>query len=118
VSALRDGRPPHPWVHERQALHSQYATYDDDGERVRPHPQEAAPRRSLPAGHLGIFEAGSQAYHLAMSDLEPNKQVVARFMDEVSDHGDIDLLDELCASDVVNHAARPGLRDGLERSRP
>jgi predicted SnoaL-like aldol condensation-catalyzing enzyme len=68
----------------------------------------------LPAGRLGIFEAGSQAYHLAMSDLEHNKQVVARFMDEVSDHGDIDLLDELCASDVVNHAARPGLRDGLD----
>jgi len=45
---------------------------------------------------------------------EYNKSVVRRFMDEVSDGGNVDLLDELCTADVVNHAARPGLQHGLE----
>ena len=49
-----------------------------------------------------------------MGDVESNKAVVRRFMDEVSDAGNIDLLDELCTADVLNHAARPGLQDGLE----
>jgi predicted SnoaL-like aldol condensation-catalyzing enzyme len=49
-----------------------------------------------------------------MADLEHNKRVVRRFMDEVSDGGDIDLLDELCTPHVINHAARPGLQNGLE----
>jgi len=49
-----------------------------------------------------------------MCDSESNKVVVRRFMDDVSDGGNIDLLDELCTSDVINHAARAGLQHGLE----
>jgi predicted SnoaL-like aldol condensation-catalyzing enzyme len=45
---------------------------------------------------------------------ERNKAVVRRFMDEVSDGGDLSVLDEVCAADVINHAARPDLRDGIE----
>lgn len=43
------------------------------------------------------------------SDLERNKSVVRRFLDVVSDGGDLSVLDEVCSSVVVNHAARPGL---------
>lgn len=49
-----------------------------------------------------------------MGGTEDNKSVVRRFMDDVSDGGSIELLDELCAQDVVNHAARPGLQNGLK----
>jgi predicted ester cyclase len=35
-------------------------------------------------------------------------------MHEVSDDGNVELLDELCTEDVVNHAARPGLQNGIE----
>jgi hypothetical protein len=49
-----------------------------------------------------------------MSDAESNKAVVSRFMDEVSDGGNVDLLDDLCTADVINHAARRGLQHGLE----
>jgi predicted ester cyclase len=49
-----------------------------------------------------------------MSSVERNKAVVRRFMDEVSDRGDLSALDELCAPGVVNHAAREELREGVE----
>ena len=49
-----------------------------------------------------------------MADTEGSKAVVRRFMDEVSDGGKIELLDELCTGDVVNHAARPSLQNGLD----
>ena len=48
------------------------------------------------------------------SDLERNKAVVRRFLDVVSDGGDLSVMDEVCAPDVLNHAARPGLQDGLD----
>jgi predicted ester cyclase len=47
------------------------------------------------------------------SDLERNKAVVRRFLEVVSDGGDLSVMDEVCAPGVVNHAARPGLQDGL-----
>lgn len=47
------------------------------------------------------------------SDLERNKAVVRRFLDVVSDAGDLSVIDEVCAPGVVNHAARSGLQDGL-----
>jgi predicted ester cyclase len=43
-----------------------------------------------------------------------NKAVVRRFLDEVVGQGRFDLADELCAPDVVNHAAAPERRDGVE----
>ena len=51
-----------------------------------------------------------------MSDLEHNKQVVRRFL-EVADGGDVELLGELCTEDCLNHAARPGLQNGLEAAK-
>jgi predicted ester cyclase len=48
------------------------------------------------------------------SDLERNKAVVRRFLDVASDDGDLSVMDEVCAPGVVNHAARPGLQDGLD----
>jgi predicted SnoaL-like aldol condensation-catalyzing enzyme len=47
------------------------------------------------------------------ADLESNKEVVRRFMDEVSDGGDLSAIDKLCAPDVINHAARAELRRGV-----
>jgi predicted SnoaL-like aldol condensation-catalyzing enzyme len=49
-----------------------------------------------------------------MVDVDGNKSVVRRFLDDVSDGGAVELLDQLCTADVVNHAARPGLQDGIE----
>jgi predicted SnoaL-like aldol condensation-catalyzing enzyme len=49
-----------------------------------------------------------------MTDPDHNKSVVRRFMDEVSDGGAVELLDRLCTEDVVNHAARPGLQNGID----
>ena len=43
-----------------------------------------------------------------------NRQLVRRFLDEVSDGGQVGLLDELCTEGVVNHAARPGLQNGID----
>jgi hypothetical protein len=40
--------------------------------------------------------------------------VVRRFLDDASDGGDLSVLDDALASDVLNHAARPGLQEGLE----
>ena len=48
------------------------------------------------------------------ADLERNKAVVRRFMDEVSDGGDLSVVDDLCAPDVINHAAREELREGVK----
>jgi hypothetical protein len=52
---------------------------------------------------------GSKEMVRVGSDLERNKSVVRRFLDVVSDGGDLSVLDEVCSSVVVNHAARPGL---------
>jgi predicted ester cyclase len=51
------------------------------------------------------------------ADLARNKAVVRRFLDEASDGGDLSVLDDVLAPDVVNHAARPGLQEGLESFR-
>ena len=51
------------------------------------------------------------------ADLERNKAVVRRFMDEVSDGGDLSAIDDLCAPEVINHAARDELREGVESLR-
>lgn len=34
---------------------------------------------------------------------EENKQTVRRFMDEVSGEGNVELIDELCSEDVIDH---------------
>lgn len=47
-------------------------------------------------------------------DVEHNKEVVRRLLDEVLGRGDMALLAELCATDVVNHAAAPGRQHGIE----
>jgi predicted SnoaL-like aldol condensation-catalyzing enzyme len=49
-----------------------------------------------------------------MASREDNKSAVRRFMDDVSDGGNTDLLDDICTEDIVNHAARPGLQNGIE----
>ncbi|HEX9547809.1 MAG TPA: ester cyclase [Acidimicrobiales bacterium] len=49
-----------------------------------------------------------------MADRELNKATVRRFLDDVSDDGEVDLIDELCTQDVINHAARPDLQNGIE----
>ncbi|GAB2863262.1 ester cyclase [Lentzea nigeriaca] len=43
-----------------------------------------------------------------------NRAVVRRFLDEVVAEGRFELLTELCAPDVVNHAAAPERRHGVE----
>jgi predicted ester cyclase len=69
------------------------------------------------SGALGRVRMGGYDPSLMSADLERNKAVVPRFMDEVSDGGDLSLLDELCAPDVANHAARAELRYGIEAFR-
>jgi predicted ester cyclase len=73
-------------------------------------------------GSLGLFRwqpRGSAAPAVRVGlqvsdDLASNKEVVRRFMDEVSDGGNLSAIDELCAPDVINHAARAELRLGVK----
>ncbi len=46
--------------------------------------------------------------------LEENKSLVRRFVDEVQSGGNIDLIDELCSPEFVNHSAPPGLPANCE----
>jgi predicted ester cyclase len=48
---------------------------------------------------------------------EDNKALVRRFVDEVQSGGNIDLIDEICSPEFVNHSAPPGLpadREGIK----
>src|SRR4028118_102127 len=40
---------------------------------------------------------------------EDNKALVRRFVDEVQSAGNIDLIDEICSPEFVNHSAPPGI---------
>jgi steroid delta-isomerase-like uncharacterized protein len=40
---------------------------------------------------------------------EENKALVRRFVDEVQSGGNIDVIDELCSPEFVNHSAPPGM---------
>lgn len=50
-------------------------------------------------------------------DLEHNKALVLRLLDEVVGRGHMAVLDEICAPDVINHAAAPDRRHGIENLR-
>jgi steroid delta-isomerase-like uncharacterized protein len=48
---------------------------------------------------------------------EDNKVLVRRFVDEVQSGGNIDLIDEICSPEFVNHSAPPGVpadREGIK----
>ena len=45
---------------------------------------------------------------------EENKAIVRRFVDEVQSGGNIEILDELCSPDFINHSAPPGMPAGCE----
>jgi predicted ester cyclase len=48
---------------------------------------------------------------------EDNKALVRRFVGEVQSGGNIDLIDEICSPEFVNHSAPPGLpadREGIK----
>ena len=45
---------------------------------------------------------------------EENKAIVRRFVDEVQSGGNIEILDELCSPDFINHSAPPGMPPGCE----
>jgi predicted ester cyclase len=49
--------------------------------------------------------------------IEENKAIVRRFLDEVVGRGDMDVVDELCTTDAVNHAAAPDRQHGIENVR-
>lgn len=40
----------------------------------------------------------------ATTTLEENKQIARRFPEDVATKGDIDLIDEICAEDVIDHS--------------
>lgn len=44
---------------------------------------------------------------------ERNRRIVERFIDGVLE-GRLDVIDELCDSDLINHAAAPQARDGID----
>ena len=44
---------------------------------------------------------------------ERNRRIVERFIEGVLE-GRLDVIDELCDSDVINHAAAPQARDGID----
>src|SRR2546428_170485 len=46
--------------------------------------------------------------------IEENKKLVKRFFDEGIHQGHLGVLDELCAANVVNHAAVPERQNGVE----
>ncbi|MBA3430183.1 MAG: ester cyclase, partial [Actinobacteria bacterium] len=50
-------------------------------------------------------------------DNEHNKAVVRRLFDEVVGRGNMELVAELCAADVINHAAAPNRQHGVENYR-
>ena len=65
----------------------------------------------MPTNSL-THEKGEQA----VSD-EDNKALVRRFVDEVQSGGNIDLIDEICSPEFVNHSAPPGIpadREGIK----
>jgi steroid delta-isomerase-like uncharacterized protein len=46
-----------------------------------------------------------------------NKALVRRFVDEVQSGGNVDLIDEICSPEFVNHSAPPGIpadREGVK----
>jgi predicted ester cyclase len=45
---------------------------------------------------------------------EDNKALVRRFVDEVQSGGNIDLIDEICSPEFVNHSAPPGVPPNCE----
>jgi steroid delta-isomerase-like uncharacterized protein len=45
---------------------------------------------------------------------EENKAIVRRFVDEVQSKGNIDVIDELCSPEFVNHSAPPGVPSNCE----
>ena len=48
---------------------------------------------------------------------EENKALVRRFVDEVQSGGNIDLIDEICSPEFVNHSTPPGIsadREGIK----
>ena len=45
---------------------------------------------------------------------EENKALVRHFVDEVQSAGNIDVLDEICSPDFVNHSAPPGVPSNCE----
>jgi predicted ester cyclase len=49
--------------------------------------------------------------------IEENKGIVRRFLDEVVGRGDMDVVNELCTADAVNHAAAPDRQQGIESIR-
>ena len=50
-------------------------------------------------------------------DIEHNKAVVRRLLDEVVGGGNMELVAEVCAADVINHAAAPDRQHGVENYR-
>ena len=65
----------------------------------------------MPTNSL-THEKGEQA----VSD-EDNKALVRHFVDEVQSRGNIDLIDEICSPEFVNHSAPPGIpadREGIK----
>ncbi len=62
-----------------------------------------SPTRSL------IHVKGEQAV-----SAEDNKALVQRFVDEVQSAGNIDLIDEVCSPEFVNHSAPPGIPPDCE----
>ena len=49
-----------------------------------------------------------------MGDLEGNKAVIRRFVEEVQNNKKWDVYDELNAEDFVNHSAPPGVPNDRE----
>ncbi len=50
----------------------------------------------------------------AMSSLEENKAIVRRFIHEGLIGGNLTVIDELCSTELVNHAAVPEARHGTD----
>jgi predicted ester cyclase len=49
-----------------------------------------------------------------MSTPEENKALIRRYFEEIFGKGNLDLVDEMCSPDIVNHAAVPERRHGVE----
>lgn len=45
---------------------------------------------------------------------EENRRIVERFINELILGGNLEVMDELCHPDLVNHAAAPGNQNGLD----
>src|SRR5262245_65371936 len=81
-------------------------------------PQEPAELACVTCGRYDAFARlvrfNAKTEEERMGDVEGNKAVIRRYVDEVQNNKNWDVYDELYAEDFVNHSAPPGVPNDRE----